>query len=102
MVEATDERALPAAGQADEGGHVVPVDLERDVLERRQAVVRDAQVLTSKTTCRAPRAGCRRSSRWTRFSRLTSAIVPGGFVVSAMLTTFSVVIAEPRSQRSSA
>ena len=36
-VEAADERALAAAGRADERRDVVLVDLERDVLERRDA-----------------------------------------------------------------
>ena len=44
VVEAADERALAAARGPDEGRDEVPVDLERDVLQRLVAVVGDAEV----------------------------------------------------------
>jgi hypothetical protein len=43
-VEAADQRALAAAGRADEGGHGVPVDVERDLPDRDAASVGDGEV----------------------------------------------------------
>ena len=43
-VEAADQRALAAAGRADEGGHGVLVHVEADALDRDVAAVRHVQV----------------------------------------------------------
>ena len=43
-VQAADERALPAAGGADDRGHLVRLDLERDVSQHGPAVVAHREV----------------------------------------------------------
>jgi hypothetical protein len=43
-VEAADERALAAARGADEGRHLVPADVESDVLQRAERAVVDVEV----------------------------------------------------------
>src|SRR4029450_9095893 len=43
-VQAADERALSAARRADDRGHLVLLDLERDVAERKPAVVAHGEV----------------------------------------------------------